>query len=74
MKVLSIVKTNLNRDGLRYRFRMPWEPIEAADTFTDTEQEAMEKSEALLNKHHTQIYGKQPIGYSANINLNYSSK
>jgi hypothetical protein len=29
VKVISIIKTNIDRNGLRYRFRMPWESIEA---------------------------------------------
>jgi hypothetical protein len=74
MKVISIVKTNIDRDGFRYRFRMPWESIEADCTFTDTEQDAMEKLEALLNQHKIQMYNRLHIGYSANINLNHSSK
>ena len=66
LSILSIIRTNKDREGYRYKFRMPWESIDADYTFTGTEQEAMEKSEALLNKHFEQMFDMEPTSNQTN--------
>ena len=43
---------NINRKVFRYRLRMFLVVIDAGYTFTDTEQEAMEKAEVSIKKYY----------------------